>query len=204
MCGVWQVSLGEQFMADASPDPSTARRPGTPRWVIAIGVVLVAVILLAVVVLVVGGGQHGPGMHTGSGGDGPSASASTGATAGGAGAPADATEANRRIAISAVDARFDPADLTVAPGDVVTFVVTNAGQAAHEFTLGDAAMQAEHATAMEHMPEGMRHDQPNSISIEPGATKELTWRFGSAGILEYACHEPGQYEGGMHGRITVG
>ena len=54
------------------------------------------------------------------------------------------------------------------------------------------------------MPVGMRHDQPNSISLEPGETKELTWRFAGAGTLEYACHEPGHYEGGMHGRLVVG
>ena len=54
-------------MADSSPDPAISQRPGTPRWVKAIGIVLLGVVLLALVVLVLGGGQHGPGMHTGTG-----------------------------------------------------------------------------------------------------------------------------------------
>jgi uncharacterized cupredoxin-like copper-binding protein len=64
-------------------------------------------------------------------------------------------------------------------------------------------MQQEHADAMAHLPEGMPHDLPNSVSLEPGETKELTWRFGHPGTLEYACHEPGHYQAGMRGRLTV-
>jgi hypothetical protein len=52
-------------MTDPSPDPAVPQRPGTPRWVKVIGIVLVGVVLLALAVMVVGGGQHGPGMHTG-------------------------------------------------------------------------------------------------------------------------------------------
>ena len=32
----------------------------------------------------------------------------------------------------------------------------------------------------------------------------MTWRFGAAGAIEYACHEPGHYDAGMRGQITVG
>ena len=51
-------------------DPSTSgpyREPprGTPRWVIVFGIISLAVIVLFVVVLVVGGGEHGPGRHSG-------------------------------------------------------------------------------------------------------------------------------------------
>ena len=77
------------------------------------------------------------------------------------------------------------------------------GSGAHEFTLGDEAMQQEHATAMGHMPEGMRHDLPNSVALEPGETKDLTWRFGQSGTLEIACHEPGHYEAGMRAHLAV-
>lgn len=49
----------------------------------------------------------------------------------------------------------------------------------------------------------MAHDLPNSITPQPGETSQLTWRFGDAASLEYACHEPGHYEAGMRGRITV-
>ncbi len=82
--------------------------------------------------------------------------------------------------------------------------MTNTGETAHDFILGDDAMQRDYAEAMTHMPDGLPHDLPNAISLEPGETKELTWRFGDPGVLEYACHEPGHYEAGMRGQIRVG
>jgi uncharacterized cupredoxin-like copper-binding protein len=120
------------------------------------------------------------------------------------GEPADAADASRTIEVEALDIAFDPESLSVEGGEVVTFVVTNTGQAVHEFTLGDAAMQQEHADEMAEMDGGMAHDEPNSISLEPGETKELTWQFGEGGTVEYACHEPGHYEAGMHGDLTIG
>lgn len=125
--------------------------------------------------------------------------------AGGAiGEPADASEASRTIEVDALDAMaFDPATIEVAAGEVVTFAVTNTGEAVHEFILGDAAMQEEHAAEMGDMGSEMAHDEPNALSIQPGETAELTWRFGEAGTLRYACHEPGHYEAGMVGEITV-
>lgn len=79
-------------------------------------------------------------------------------------------------------------------------MVTNPGRAVHEFTIGDAAMQKEHADEMAQMGEAMAHTESNSITLQPGETTQLTWRFGDTGTLEYACHEPGHYEAGMHGR----
>jgi uncharacterized cupredoxin-like copper-binding protein len=192
-------------MIDPTPDPAIARPPGTPRWVKALGLILVAVVAIAIGVMVISGGQHGPGMHTGSAPA--TALPSSAAAAGGrvVGGPADPSQAARTIAVTTLDSMaFEPASVSVDAGEVVTFVVTNHGQATHEFTLGDAEMQTEHAEAMGHMPEGMRHELPNSIAIEPGATGTLTWRFGSAGALEFACHEPGHYDAGMRGAITVG
>jgi uncharacterized cupredoxin-like copper-binding protein len=120
------------------------------------------------------------------------------------GEPADASEAARRIEVDAFDMAFDPASIAVEPGEVVTFEVTNTGAAVHEFFLGDATMQQEHAEEMAAMGHGMAHDEPYSIRLDPGETKELTWRFADGGDVEFACHEPGHYQAGMHGRIRVG
>jgi uncharacterized cupredoxin-like copper-binding protein len=190
-------------MSDTSTGPTVEPRPATPRWVKVLGILIVAGLALTVVVMLLSGGRHGPGMHTGqTGASSPNAGATTSSAVGG---PADASDATRTVELTTLDSMsFEPDSLTAAPGEVVTFVVTNAGEATHEFTLGDAVMQAEHAAAMDHMPDGMRHELPNSLAIEPGGTKQLTWRFGTAGTLEYACHEPGHYEGGMRGSITVG
>ena len=193
-------------MADASQDPGAPGRPGTPRWVKILGLGIVAAVVVVAAVMLTAGGEHGPGMHAGSdGGASPAPDTSGLAGDGGVGAPAGADEAVRTVEIKTLDAlAFEPASISVSAGEAVTFVVSNTGQTVHEFTLGDAAMQVEHANAMGHMPAGMAHELANSITLQPGETKQLTWRFGGAGSLEYACHEPGHYEGGMRGRIAVG
>jgi len=59
-------------MAEPPPYPDTGvvpdREPttGTPRWVKLFGIVALALVLVVVVMLVAGGGQHGPGRHSGS------------------------------------------------------------------------------------------------------------------------------------------
>ncbi len=122
----------------------------------------------------------------------------------GMGEPADASEATRTISVDAFDMAFDPETISVEPGEVVTFEVTNTGEAIHEFFLGDSAMQQEHAAEMADMGSGMAHDEPYSIRLDPGQTKELTWRFADGGEVEFACHEPGHYQAGMHGQVSVG
>jgi uncharacterized cupredoxin-like copper-binding protein len=180
-------------MADRPRSPKTGIHT---RWLLLGGAAVLAVLVVAIVVVMAGGHRAPPGAH--------GTPAPTDSVAGGIGAPADAQEADRIVEITALDTMaFEPAAIELAAGETVTFRVTNAGQAAHEFTLGDAAMQREHAEAMSHMPGGMPHDLPNSIRLEPGETRELTWRFGAAAELEYACHEPGHYEAAMRGRIGV-
>jgi uncharacterized cupredoxin-like copper-binding protein len=164
------------------------------------GLVLLVAILALTGVLPGGPGAHGPGRHLGVGANTTPATQNRG----GVGGPADAAEATRTVRVSALDTMaFQPAGITVSKGEAVTFEVTNAGQAVHEFTLGDSAMQQEHAQAMAHIPEGITHAFPNSITLKPGETKRLTWRFGDAATLEFACHEPGHYQAGMRGEITV-
>lgn len=40
-------------------------------------------------------------------------------------------------------------------------------------------------------------------TIPAGETVELTWTFGDEGIVLIGCHQPGHYDAGMTGRITV-
>jgi len=47
----------------------------------------------------------------------------------------------------------------------------------------------------------MQHDDPNSVLVEPGKTKELVWKFSRPADLEFACNIPGHYESGMVGDI---
>ena len=174
----------------------------TPRWVKVFGIIALVLVLLVVVKLLIGGGGHGPGRHLGARGD--TAPSSGQQNTGGIDGPADADEAARRVEVTTPDAMtFEPSRINASAGETLTFVVTNAGQAVHEFTLGDAAMQQEHARAMAHIPAGMAHATPNSITLQPGETKQLTWRFGDTATFEYGCHIPGHHQAGMRGQITT-
>lgn len=213
-------------MADPTPYPDTGDTgvgpdrdsitiyPGAPRWVKVSGIITAIVAVLFVITGIThmtgiaGGlmaGMQGRGMHMPSGGAGGLTSSSSGhANTGGVGGPAAAAQAARTVKITTLDTMaFEPNRITVSAGETVTFVVTNSGQAVHEFTLGDAAMQQQHAQEMAQMDDGMAHNKPNSIRLQPGETKQLTWRFGDSGTLEYACHEPGHYQAGMRGQITM-
>jgi uncharacterized cupredoxin-like copper-binding protein len=121
------------------------------------------------------------------------------------GEPVEPSEADRTVEVAALDTMaYEPATIEVSPGEVITFSVTNQGQAVHEFTLGDEATQQEHEEEMSEMGSGMDNEEPNTISLEPGQTRELTWRFPESGTVLYACHEPGHYQAGMQGAIAVG
>lgn len=49
-----------------NPDGDVDTGTGTPRWVKVFGIIAVVVVLLFVIMLFTGGGEHGPGRHTGS------------------------------------------------------------------------------------------------------------------------------------------
>lgn len=120
------------------------------------------------------------------------------------GQPGDAKKIDRTIRIKALDTmRYNKKGLTVRAGETVRFVVTNAGKIRHEFVIGDAAEQHEHAKEMAAMPGMAMHDEANGISIEPGKTKSIVWRFAGPGTVELACHEAGHYEAGMLSRVVV-
>ncbi len=120
------------------------------------------------------------------------------------------------------DMSFTPKAIDIKAGETVRFVLVNKGQLLHEFNLGDVAMHAKHqqemlqmqqsgmltptgVKAMDHsaMGHGMKHDDPNSVLVEPGKTAELTWTFSKATHLEFACNIPGHYQAGMVGKLTV-
>jgi len=47
----------------------------------------------------------------------------------------------------------------------------------------------------------MLHDDPNSVLLAPGESKELAWKFTKTMKIEFACNVPGHYESGMKGVI---
>lgn len=144
------------------------------------------------------------------------------------GHPADASQATRTVEVTLGDIYFEPKSLAVGKGETVRFVLVNKGRLLHEFNLGDAAMHAAHQqemlkmtasgmltpTGMKHDMAGMdhgmshtegamKHDDPNSVLVEPGKTAELTWTFTDATGLEFACNIPGHYQAGMVGKVVI-
>jgi uncharacterized cupredoxin-like copper-binding protein len=146
-----------------------------------------------------------------------------------AGEPAKPTARTRTVEVTMGDTYYEPERIQVKAGETVRFVVRNRGEFLHEFNIGTPAMHAEHqkmmAVMVEHgmltetgidekrmnmdhskmpgMAHSMKHDDPNSVLVEPGKAAELTWRFTKAATLEFACNMPGHYEAGMVGKIDM-
>jgi uncharacterized cupredoxin-like copper-binding protein len=131
-------------------------------------------------------------------------SADLGAMMGGIARPAEASAADQVLQVVALDQlAFDPAVIDVVVGQTIAFEVTNSGATAHEFMLAPATMQGHHEAQMGQAHGQMMVDSPHAVTLEPGETKSITMRFMREGELEYACHVPGHYEGGMVGTVTV-
>ncbi|MFY9509431.1 MAG: cupredoxin family protein [Rubrivivax sp.] len=98
--------------------------------------------------------------------------------------------------------RFAPADLTVSKGETVRFVVHNGGRVLHEMVLGTKEAIAEHAALMKKFPE-MEHADANMAHVKPSKSGAIVWQFTQAGEFQFACLQPGHFEAGMVGKITV-
>ena len=98
--------------------------------------------------------------------------------------------------------RFTPSDLTVKRGETVKFVVHNDGKVLHEMVLGTKQAIKEHAELMKKFPE-MEHADANMAHVKPGKAGEIVWQFTKAGEFQFACLQPGHFEAGMVGKVTV-
>lgn len=123
------------------------------------------------------------------------------------GAPADPSTSAREIKISMKETAggkmvYAPNQIRVSQGETIRLTITNDGEVPHEFVMDEPAKNQEHKELMARFPE-MEHDDPNSVSLEPGQTDEILWTFTNAGKFEFACLIPGHYESGMHGPLIV-
>jgi len=150
-----------------------------------------------------GHGGHGDGHHA------------MNLQVGGVGAAKDAA---RTLRIVMKDNSYFPKFISVQAGETVRFTVINKGEFVHEFNIGTAEMHKAHQGEMMAMMESgaleadkvvhakmgdMKHDDPNSILLEPGQSGEVIWKFGQSGKIQFACNVPGHYESGMHGRLVI-
>lgn len=119
------------------------------------------------------------------------------------GKPGEANKVTRTIEVTMNDEmRYLPASIQVKRNETIRFIVKNVGQMKHEMVLGlDKDLKA-HAAMMQKFPE-MEHDDPNAVAVEPGKTGEFVWQFTRTGNFKFACLQPGHFEAGMVGKVTV-
>ncbi|EHK67417.1 cupredoxin domain-containing protein [Achromobacter arsenitoxydans] len=140
------------------------------------------------------GAAYAAGTHAGHGT--PAASAPIGK-------PGDPARVTRTIEIDMTDAmRFTPASIDVKAGETVRLNVRNSGMIRHELVLGTDADLKSHYDMMMKDP-GMRHEEPNAVSLEAGKRGQIVWRFDKAGTVSFGCLEPGHYAAGMKGSVSV-
>jgi uncharacterized cupredoxin-like copper-binding protein len=167
---------------------------------------IVAAAAMSMSAVTLAGGAHGGG-HGASSGE-----------------PGKASEASRTITVEMYDNYYEPEEITVEPGETVRFVVKNEGSLVHEFNIGTPSMHEGHQKEMMKMVEhgviqgsklnhdmmemdmgdgkSMKHDDPNSVLLEPGQSKEVVWKFTDQGDIEFACNVPGHYQSGMYGEVN--
>lgn len=119
------------------------------------------------------------------------------------GKPGVAAKVSRTVNVDMSDTmRFSLSDLTVKQGETVRFVVSNSGQIKHEMVLGTQKALKEHAELMQKNPE-MEHADDNMVTVAPGKAGEIIWQFTTPGKVDFACLQPGHFEAGMKGIVTV-
>ena len=116
-----------------------------------------------------------------------------------------AKKVTRTVRIGMADAmRFSPAALTIKRGETIRFVVRNNGKLEHEMVIGTLQDLKAHAEAMKKHPGmEMEHDEPFAAHVPPGKSRVLVWQFTKPGEFHFGCLEPGHFEAGMIGKMTV-
>lgn len=115
----------------------------------------------------------------------------------------DPKKASRTVRVDMSDKmRFTPASLSIKQGETVRFVVQNSGKLMHEMVLGTMDELKAHAELMKKHP-GMQHEETHMVHVAPGKIETMVWQFTKTGEFHFGCLEPGHFEAGMLGRITV-
>ena len=120
------------------------------------------------------------------------------------GEPGKPNQVARTIQVDMSDSmRFSPSGISVKAGETIKFVLNNSGRVKHEFVLGTDKDLKEHYQQMMKFPE-MEHDDPNMVTVDPGKSGVVIWKFTTSGTVDFACLLPGHYEAGMKGVVRVG
>lgn len=119
------------------------------------------------------------------------------------GRPGQADRVTLTVDIDMTDQmRFAPSSIVVHEGSTVRLRISNKGSMVHELILGTEADLAQHNEMMKTMP-AMTHDGPGMVTLKANDESEIVWEFLRPGILLFGCLQPGHYDAGMLGAITV-
>ena len=157
---------------------------------------------IAAIAALIIGGAAATGAHADEG-DHAAGEHAHGGTTSALGEPGKAAQVNRTVEVVMLDTmRFKPAMIEVKQGETIRFVVKNSGKVKHELVFGTPKKLKEHYAMMMKMPD-MEHHEPSMVTVEPGKTGELIWRFTNARVVDFACLQPGHYGAGMKGQVKV-
>ena len=119
-----------------------------------------------------------------------------------AGTPGKERDVSRTVKVVANDSmKFIHPPLEVKDNETVKFVITNTGAVVHEFSIATKDEHTEHGKVMMQNPNMHHGPGGSSVTINPGETEELIWRFEEADQVEVACNIPGHYGAGMHSPV---
>ena len=110
----------------------------------------------------------------------------------------------RKVNLLLTDNAYSPnTTLKVRKGETVVFTFVNKGKVLHEALVGTPAVQAAHEKEMAGMGTMAMADEKDRVSMKPGQTKKLTFKFDKVGRYQIGCHQPTHYKLGMKVAITV-
>jgi uncharacterized cupredoxin-like copper-binding protein len=95
---------------------------------------------------------------------------------------------DRSISVSMQDTMrfvFEPVLGELKNGETIEFNVRNDGQIQHEFSIGNAEDQVK-------------------VSLVPGESATLSWKFMGKDTVVFACNIPGHFEAGMKHILPIG
>ena len=148
-------------------------------------------LLIAVPAMLLGMSAMASGSHAGGHGDDA------------IGKPGVASKVTRTVNIDMTDdMKFHSSLINAKQGETIRFVAKNSGKVKHEMVLGTEKDLKEHYEVMKKNPE-MEHADANMVTVAPGKTGEIIWQFTKAGKVDFACLQPGHYDAGMQGLVSV-
>jgi uncharacterized cupredoxin-like copper-binding protein len=98
--------------------------------------------------------------------------------------------------------RLDPAEITVRPGETVTFHVRNVGRVLLERVIGTEDELARRAELMRRNPD-MEHEAPYLAHVDPGSRGEIVWQITQPASFKHGCLVAGHFAAGMVGTVRV-